>query len=94
MGPKAVAQAFEIADGWLPIFWSPEKARSAFGDVIANAREGFDIAATAPVILIDDVDRAASSSSRTTRCTSAAWAANDLRIRLATTMRCTSSGPS
>ena len=27
MGPKAVAQAFEIADGWLPIFWSPEKAR-------------------------------------------------------------------
>ena len=28
MGPKAVAQAFEIADGWLPIFWSPEKART------------------------------------------------------------------
>ena len=56
MGPKAVAQAFEIADGWLPIFWSPEKARDAFGDVIANAREGFDIAATAPVILIDDVE--------------------------------------
>jgi F420-dependent oxidoreductase-like protein len=56
MGPKAVAQAFEIADGWLPIFWSPEKARSAFGDVIADAREGFDIAATAPVILIDDVE--------------------------------------
>ena len=40
MGPKAVAQAFEIADGWLPIFWSPEKARDAFGDVIANARDG------------------------------------------------------
>ena len=56
MGPKAVAQTFEIADGWLPIFWSPEKARSAFGDVIANAREGFDIAVTAPVILIDDVE--------------------------------------
>ena len=49
MGPKAVAQAFEIADGWLPIFLSPEKARDAFGDAIANAREGFDIAATAPV---------------------------------------------
>jgi F420-dependent oxidoreductase-like protein len=56
MGPKAVAQAFEIADGWLPIFWSPENARGAFGDVIADAREGFDIAATAPVILIDDVE--------------------------------------
>jgi F420-dependent oxidoreductase-like protein len=56
MGPKAVAQAFEIADGWLPIFWSPEKARAAFGDAIADAREGFDIAVTAPVILIDDVE--------------------------------------
>jgi F420-dependent oxidoreductase-like protein len=56
MRPKAVAQAFEIADGWLPIFWSPEKAREAFGDAIANARDGFDIAATAPVILIDDVE--------------------------------------
>jgi len=31
MGPKAVAQACEIADGWLPLFWSPEKAREAFG---------------------------------------------------------------
>jgi alkanesulfonate monooxygenase SsuD/methylene tetrahydromethanopterin reductase-like flavin-dependent oxidoreductase (luciferase family) len=26
IGPKAVEQTFEIADGWLPIFWSPEKA--------------------------------------------------------------------
>jgi F420-dependent oxidoreductase-like protein len=56
IGPKAVAQAFEIADGWLPIFWSPEKARTAFGDVIASAREGFDIAPSAPAILIDDVE--------------------------------------
>ena len=56
MAPKAVAQAFEIADGWLPIFWSPEKARDAFGEVVATAREGFDIAVTAPVILIDDVE--------------------------------------
>ena len=56
MRPKAVAQAFEIADGWLPIFWSPEKAREAWGSAIAGAREGFDIAATAPAILIDDVE--------------------------------------
>src|SRR5215218_2668942 len=27
LGPKAVELAFEIADGWLPIFWSPERAR-------------------------------------------------------------------
>jgi F420-dependent oxidoreductase-like protein len=56
MGPKAVAQAVEIADGWLPIFWSPEKARDAFGSAVANAPAGFDIAVTAPVILIDDIE--------------------------------------
>ena len=31
MGPKAVAQAFEIGDGWLPLFWSPERARGVWG---------------------------------------------------------------
>jgi F420-dependent oxidoreductase-like protein len=56
MGPKAVAQTFEIADGWLPLFWSPEKARAVFGSSMAGARPDFDIAATAPVILIDDVE--------------------------------------
>ncbi len=56
MGPKAVVQAFEIADGWLPIFWAPEKARGVFGAVIDEVREGFDIAPTAMAILIDDVE--------------------------------------
>jgi F420-dependent oxidoreductase-like protein len=56
MGPKAVAQAFEIADGWLPIFWSPEKAHDVFGSSLADARPGFDIAPSAMTILIDDVD--------------------------------------
>jgi F420-dependent oxidoreductase-like protein len=56
MGPRAVAQALEIADGWLPLFWSPEKAREIWGKAIAGAREGFDIAPTAPAILIDDVE--------------------------------------
>jgi F420-dependent oxidoreductase-like protein len=56
MGPKAVAQAFEIADGWLPIFWSPEKARDVFGEALADARPGFDVAASTMVVLIDDVE--------------------------------------
>ena len=30
ISPKAVELAFEIADGWLPIFWSPEQARDVF----------------------------------------------------------------
>ena len=55
MGPKAVAQAFEIADGWLPIFWSPEKARAAFGDLLGAVRPEFDVAPTTMVALIDDV---------------------------------------
>jgi F420-dependent oxidoreductase-like protein len=56
IGPKSVEQTFEIADGWLPIFWSPEQARTVFP--IDRAREGFDIAATAPAIVTDDVESA------------------------------------
>jgi F420-dependent oxidoreductase-like protein len=53
IGPKAVEQTFEIADGWLPIFWSPEQARDVFP--LDRAREGFDIAPSVPALLIDDV---------------------------------------
>ena len=53
IGPKAVELAFEIADGWLPIFWSPEKARSVFP--LDRAREGFEIAPSVPAVLTDDV---------------------------------------
>jgi alkanesulfonate monooxygenase SsuD/methylene tetrahydromethanopterin reductase-like flavin-dependent oxidoreductase (luciferase family) len=56
MGPKAVAQACEIADGWLPLFWSPERARTVFSAALESTRPGFDVAATAPAILIDDVE--------------------------------------
>ena len=54
VGPKAVAQALEIADGWLPIFWSPEQARTVFP--VDRARDGFDIAPSAPAIVTDDVE--------------------------------------
>ena len=56
IGPKAVEQTFEIADGWLPIFWSPEKARAVFP--VDRARDRFDVAATAPAIVTDDVESA------------------------------------
>ncbi|WP_229715094.1 LLM class F420-dependent oxidoreductase [Subtercola lobariae] len=32
--PRAVAQAAEIADGWLPIFYHPDHARAAWGDAL------------------------------------------------------------
>jgi F420-dependent oxidoreductase-like protein len=55
IGPKNVALAAEIADGWLPIFVDPERFRDTFGAGIAGARDGFEIAATASVLVGDDV---------------------------------------
>jgi F420-dependent oxidoreductase-like protein len=35
LGEKNVALAAEVADGWLPIFFVPEKAHAVFGDSLA-----------------------------------------------------------
>jgi F420-dependent oxidoreductase-like protein len=56
MSPKAVEQACEIADGWLPIFWSPSRSREVFANALAQTGPDFDVAPSAPVILIDDVE--------------------------------------
>jgi F420-dependent oxidoreductase-like protein len=55
LSPKNVRLAFEIADGWMPIFFSPERAREAFG---YEPREGFEIVPTVHVIVTDDVEAA------------------------------------
>src|SRR5437868_92902 len=55
IGPKNVALATEIADGWLPIFVDPERFVDAFGESVAGARHGFEIAATVSVLVGDDV---------------------------------------
>src|SRR5947208_13102519 len=55
IGPKNVALAAEIADGWLPIFVDPERFDAAFGPSMAAARDGFEIAATVSVLVGDDV---------------------------------------
>jgi F420-dependent oxidoreductase-like protein len=55
LSPKNVRLAFEIADGWLPIYFSPEHARGAFG---YEPREDFDIAPSVQVVVSDDVDAA------------------------------------
>ena len=54
IGPKNVALAAEIADGWLPVWFSPQRL-----DVYAEAFESrdlssFDIAPTVTVVLGDD----------------------------------------
>ncbi|MSW05738.1 MAG: LLM class flavin-dependent oxidoreductase, partial [Actinobacteria bacterium] len=65
IGPKNVELAAEIADGWLPIFFSPERYASAFGDAVEAgfAKAGgnktladFDIAPTVNVLLGDDLE--------------------------------------
>ena len=56
IGPKNVALAAEIADGWLPIFVHPERFADAFGESLAGASAGFEIAATTSVLVGDDVD--------------------------------------
>jgi F420-dependent oxidoreductase-like protein len=55
LGPKNVALAAEIADGWLPIFFSPERFREVHGPSLADAPEGFDVAPLCAVLVDDDV---------------------------------------
>ncbi len=52
LSPRNVSLAFEIGNGWLPIFFSPDRARATFG---FEAREGFDIAPSVTVVVTDDL---------------------------------------
>jgi F420-dependent oxidoreductase-like protein len=59
IGPRNVALAAEIADGWLPVWVSPTKLRDVFGAALAAAQPGFDVAAFAvPVAVSDDLQAA------------------------------------
>jgi F420-dependent oxidoreductase-like protein len=61
IGPKNVALAAEIADGWLPIFFSPAH-RAIFADALSGAVDkDFDIAPTVQVVVGDDLDRCRSA---------------------------------
>jgi len=63
IGPKNVALAAEIADGWLPVFFSPGRAGNfqsalaeGFGRAgVAGKSESFDVAPMAPVVVGADV---------------------------------------
>jgi F420-dependent oxidoreductase-like protein len=54
--PKSIELTAEIADGWLPIFFSPERARKTFP--VPFERNGLDIAACVPALLSDDLESA------------------------------------
>ena len=52
-GPKNVALAFEIADGWVPLYWSPYRP-DAYA-VPETVPDGFEIAVNVSVVVHDDV---------------------------------------
>jgi F420-dependent oxidoreductase-like protein len=66
IGPKNIELTGEIADGWLPIFYAPEREREYLApldaglarraaDEQSETAQPFDIAATVNVVLGDDV---------------------------------------
>jgi F420-dependent oxidoreductase-like protein len=56
IGPRNVALTAEIADGWLPVFFSPSRFAETYGDAFtATDLERFDIAPGVQVVLGDDV---------------------------------------
>jgi F420-dependent oxidoreductase-like protein len=55
LGPKNVALAAEIADGWLPIFFSPYRFRELHGPSLEHAGPDFEVAPLCPVLVDDDV---------------------------------------
>ncbi len=65
VGPKNLELAGEIADGWLAIFYSPEYAAEHRAGIeagrakVGKTMDGFDVVATVPVVIGDDVDACA-----------------------------------
>jgi F420-dependent oxidoreductase-like protein len=56
-GPRNVALAAEICDGWLPLFISPFRT-AMFAESLCGRRPGFEIAATVNVVVHDDLAQA------------------------------------
>ncbi|WP_030509639.1 LLM class F420-dependent oxidoreductase [Microbispora rosea] len=54
-GPKNVALAAEIGQGWLPLFAFPEKIEAMYGDALSGAKPAFDVAAMVMVVVTDDL---------------------------------------
>ncbi|MGH4010290.1 MAG: LLM class flavin-dependent oxidoreductase, partial [Pseudonocardiaceae bacterium] len=66
IGPKNVAMAAEIAEGWEPIFYLPERAAEVWGDALAQGRAkrdqalgDLDVVVAAPLAITEDQETAA-----------------------------------
>jgi len=53
-GPKNVAMATEICDGWLPLYYSPFRPE-VYGESLKHARPGFEVAQFITVSVTDDI---------------------------------------
>src|SRR3954453_20483654 len=68
-GPKNVALAAELCDGWLALFYAPEHDgfyRDALDEGFARegarrSREDFEIVASVPIVVTDDIEGAANA---------------------------------
>ena len=63
IGPKNVTLAAEIAEGWMPIFYQPERAAEAWGSALAEgtgrrdpALGPLDVVASAPLAIGEDTE--------------------------------------
>jgi F420-dependent oxidoreductase-like protein len=65
VGPKNLELAGRIADGWLAIFFSPRFAAEQLAAIETGRKQagktldGFDVVPTVPIVVDDDVERAA-----------------------------------
>jgi F420-dependent oxidoreductase-like protein len=53
-GPKNVALTAEIADGWLPLYYSPDRPE-VYAESLAKAKPGFEIAQLVMVNITEDI---------------------------------------
>ncbi len=67
IGPKNIRLTAEIADGWLPVFFSPERSGDVFGEALASGftacgeddkADRFEIVPSVQVFVDDDLDTA------------------------------------
>jgi F420-dependent oxidoreductase-like protein len=65
VGPKNLELTGQIADGWLAVFLSPEFVGEQLASIEAGRKQvgkdmtGFDVVPTVPVVIDDDLERAA-----------------------------------
>ena len=55
-GPKNVTMTAEIADGWLPLYYSPYR-QEVYADQLKGANDNFEISAGVTISICDDLEK-------------------------------------